>query len=152
MEPTEVVSTEFKEPKFKILPKHNAIFEKTDPGDSIAIIAGAGSGKTATFVEIAKRRPDRQAIYLAFNKPVANAAKSKMPSNVSVKTAHGLAFGAVGKNYKDRVGGATIWSLRTATQERFAKAWAHHGGDSSDEKIASLSAIATITEFCSISI
>lgn len=63
----------------------------------IKINAIAGSGKTTTMIEYARSRPkDAKILYLAFNKSVRIEAKKKFIakglSNVSVETAHSLAY------------------------------------------------------------
>ena len=63
----------------------------------IKINAVAGSGKTTTIIEYAKTRPkDSKILYLAFNKSVKLEAMKKFDreklNNVSVETAHSLAF------------------------------------------------------------
>lgn len=67
---------------------------------NIKINAVAGSGKTTTIIEYAKSRPKgARILYLAYNKSVRLQAKDKFDrqnmSNVSVETAHSLAFGHI---------------------------------------------------------
>jgi len=58
----------------------------------LIVNAYAGSGKTTTLVEFARSKPNKSMIYLAFNKAIAEEAKKIFPINVTVKTAHGLAY------------------------------------------------------------
>lgn len=62
----------------------------------IKINAVAGSGKTSTLLEYAKKRPSERILYLAFNKSVKLEAIEKFKeaglSNVQVETAHSLAY------------------------------------------------------------
>jgi F-box protein 18 (helicase) len=74
---------------------------------NIRINAIAGSGKTTTVVEYAASRPkDANILYLAFNKSVKIEAfqkfKNKGLFNVTVETAHSLAYGKIVRkhNYK----------------------------------------------------
>lgn len=74
---------------------------------NIKINAIAGSGKTTTIIEYAASRPAQSKIlYLAFNKSVKLEAKKKFSdkglSNVTVETAHSLAYKSVifGSSYK----------------------------------------------------
>ena len=67
---------------------------------NIKINAVAGSGKTTTIIEYAKARPATSKIlYLAFNKSVKLEAIRKFSEkglhNVTVETAHSLAFGRI---------------------------------------------------------
>lgn len=77
-----------------------ALFEA---GQSIAIQAGAGTGKTSTLVAIAKSTK-RIGQYVAFNKAIVSDAVIKLAgTNCSAATAHSLAFRQVGKLYKHRL-------------------------------------------------
>jgi F-box protein, helicase, 18 len=62
----------------------------------IKINAVAGSGKTTTLVAYAQARPQQRILYLAFNKSVKTEAVKKFNekkiTNVTVETAHSLAF------------------------------------------------------------
>lgn len=74
----------------------------------IKINAVAGSGKTTTILEYAKARPKNSRIlYLAFNKSVRLEASEKFSKNnldnVTVETAHSLAYKHVVFNYNYRV-------------------------------------------------
>jgi hypothetical protein len=71
-------------------------------GASLAIEAGAGTGKTSTLIAIAESTT-RRGQYVAFNRSIVDDAKAKMPSNVNASTAHSLAFRAVGKKYSHRL-------------------------------------------------
>ena len=55
---------------------------------SLKIQAFAGTGKTTTLAAVAESLPQRKFLYLVFNRAAADDAKLKMPSNVTVKTAH----------------------------------------------------------------
>jgi superfamily I DNA and RNA helicase len=64
---------------------------------NIKINAVAGSGKTTTLVEYAKRqKPGSRILYLAFNRSVRMEALKRFGDqglkNVDVQTAHSLAF------------------------------------------------------------
>jgi superfamily I DNA/RNA helicase len=63
--------------------------------EDIKLNAVAGSGKTTTLLEYAKtRNPNSKILYIAFNKSVKIEAQRKFKKlkNVSVETAHSLAF------------------------------------------------------------
>ncbi len=65
----------------------------------LKIKAGAGTGKTTTLNALASHNPGVRTLYLAFNKAIKEEAQRKFPSHVRAMTAHGLAFGYVGKDY-----------------------------------------------------
>jgi hypothetical protein len=71
-------------------------------GDSLAIEAGAGTGKTSTLKLLAEST-SRRGQYVAFNRAIVGEAGAKMPATVTCKTAHALAFAAVGRQYADRL-------------------------------------------------
>ena len=76
---------------------------------NIRINAVAGSGKTTTLVAYAKSRPSNMRIlYLAFNKSVKDEAIRKFAeagvSNVSVETAHSLAYRGIVRRFGFEVG------------------------------------------------
>lgn len=62
-------------------------FEKTN--NNLVINAGPGSGKTSTLLELLKRKkPHKKAIFLAFNKSIAEELKRRVPFGVDVSTIH----------------------------------------------------------------
>lgn len=76
-------------------------------GDSLAIEAGAGAGKTSTLKLLAQQALDEgiaaNGQYIAFNSAIVQEAKAKMPRNVRSNTAHSLAMAAVGKRFRHRL-------------------------------------------------
>ncbi|NXH06808.1 FBH1 helicase, partial [Loxia leucoptera] len=75
---------------------------KIEPGQTVKIMAFAGTGKTSTLVKYAEKFSELKFLYLAFNKAVAEKGKKVFPRNVTCKTFHSLAFGSVGRHYKER--------------------------------------------------
>lgn len=76
-------------------------------GESLAIEAGAGTGKTSTLVAIAKST-DRVGTYVAFNKAIVTDAAQKFPKTVTCTTAHSLAFRTVGVKFAHRLQGVRV--------------------------------------------
>lgn len=72
-------------------------------GNTIALQAGAGTGKTSTLVLIGKGTT-RTGAYTAFNKAIVRDAAAKMPPNVACNTMHRLAYMQVGYLYRGRKG------------------------------------------------
>lgn len=81
--------------------EQNDIFNANE--QVILIKAFAGSGKTTTLIEYAKRRPSSKFLYLAFNSAVVESAKGKFPSNVRVSTLHGIAYKDFGLMYANKL-------------------------------------------------
>ncbi|XP_074022853.1 F-box DNA helicase 1 [Numenius arquata] len=90
-------------PKIKLTHEQQRILNhKIEHGQIVKIMAFAGTGKTSTLVQYAEKFPDLNFLYVTFNKAVAERGKSVFPSNVTCKTFHSLAFGSVGKHYKEK--------------------------------------------------
>lgn len=71
-------------------------------GASVAIEAGAGSGKTSTLRLLAEST-NRTGQYLAFSRALVDDARGAFPMNVDCSTAHSLAFRAVGRDFAHRL-------------------------------------------------
>ncbi|MBV9444421.1 MAG: AAA family ATPase [Streptosporangiaceae bacterium] len=71
-------------------------------GSDLALVAGAGTGKTSTLMMMAEATSKR-GLYMAFNKTTADDAQRRFSRNVECRTAHSLAFAAVGRKYKYRL-------------------------------------------------
>lgn len=67
----------------------------------IKIRAGAGTGKTTTLQGITQFNPRTRFLYLAFNKAIKEEASKKFGGNVRSMTAHGMAFGRIGRYYAE---------------------------------------------------
>ena len=89
-------------PSFPLTDEQLAAVALFGEGRSIAIQAGAGTGKTSTLVAIAQSTT-RIGQYVAFNKAIVQDAAAKLPQNCSAATAHSLAFRQVGKRYRHRL-------------------------------------------------
>ncbi|NXQ85236.1 FBH1 helicase, partial [Nyctibius grandis] len=90
-------------PEVKLTHEQQRILNhKIERGQIVKIMAFAGTGKTSTLVKYAEKFADLNFLYVTFNKAVAEKGKSTFPSNVTCKTFHSLAFGSVGKHYKEK--------------------------------------------------
>jgi len=68
---------------------------------SAIVEAVAGSGKTTTLVQALQHVPfDELALFLAFNKRIADELRSRVPSDVDARTFNSLGFQAVRKQMK----------------------------------------------------
>lgn len=70
----------------------------------IKVVALAGTGKSTTLKHFAAARPGERMLYAAFNAAVARETGATFPRNVQARTWHSLAFGAVGRHYKHKLG------------------------------------------------
>ncbi|NXS59142.1 FBH1 helicase, partial [Brachypteracias leptosomus] len=90
-------------PEVKLTHEQQRILNhKIEHGQVVKIMALAGTGKTSTLVKYAEKFSDLNFLYVTFNKAVADRGKSVFPSNVTCKTFHSLAYGSVGKHYKEK--------------------------------------------------
>jgi hypothetical protein len=94
-------------------PEQAAIIKAFSDGHSLVIEAGAGSGKTSTLKMLAAEARTR-GLYVAYNRAIADDAKRDFPRGVQCSTAHSLAYGAVGKNYRHRLNGPRVPARETA--------------------------------------
>ena len=74
-----------------------------DAGCTLKIKAYAGAGKTSTLKMLAARKVGKRGRYLAFNKQIAESAKSKFPSSVKCSTWHSLAYRQVPSWLRDKL-------------------------------------------------
>ncbi|MGX9960612.1 UvrD-helicase domain-containing protein [Xanthomonas euvesicatoria] len=82
---------------FKPTDEQQAICDAT--GRVIKVKAFAGTGKSSTFKHLARTRPGKKILYLAFNKAIKEEAATSFPGNVKPMTGHGLAYASKGKIY-----------------------------------------------------
>ncbi|MDE1904835.1 MAG: ATP-dependent helicase [Rhodospirillales bacterium] len=101
-EPTPKVADLADRPSFDLTDEQEAALSLFRQGKSIAVQAGAGTGKTSTLVAIAKSTT-RTGAFVAFNSAIVRDAAAKLPGNVTASTAHSLAFRQVGKHYRARL-------------------------------------------------
>ncbi|MER6523415.1 UvrD-helicase domain-containing protein [Streptomyces sp. NPDC001553] len=71
-------------------------------GRDLALVAGAGTGKTSTLILMGAATRKR-GLYVAFNRAIADDARGRFGPNVECRTAHSLAFRAVGHHYRERL-------------------------------------------------
>ncbi|XP_062436021.1 F-box DNA helicase 1 isoform X2 [Rhea pennata] len=90
-------------PEIKLTHEQQRILNhKIERGQVVKIVAFAGTGKTSTLIKYAEKFADLNFLYVTFNKAVAERGKHVFPKNVTCKTFHSLAFGSVGKLYKEK--------------------------------------------------
>ncbi len=85
-------------------PEQQAILDAARTGDSVTVIAAAGSGKTSTQRMIAHQATGRRGLYAAYNKSIQLEAEGTFPAGCKCSTVHSLAYRAVGASYRHRLG------------------------------------------------
>lgn len=91
-----------------------ALVDAFSTGGDIIVGACAGSGKTKSCELIAQSVPHKRLVYAAYNKKMADEAKTRFGPNTSCKTVHAYAFAKVGWSYKDRLNAARVPSWQAA--------------------------------------
>lgn len=114
----------------------------------LAITAGAGAGKTSTLKLLAGVFPNARGVYLAYNRAIAAEAQASFPGRVTAKTAHALAFAAVGRQYAHRLN-----ARRITGREQAAILGINGPHRVSDDKVLAPAQVAritmeTIAKFC----
>lgn len=84
--------------QFRLTDEQVALRDLATQGGSLKVKAYAGASKTTSLEVIAGAHPATRALYLAFNKPIAEEAKARMPPKVTARTNHSLAYGAMRPN------------------------------------------------------
>jgi superfamily I DNA/RNA helicase len=115
-------------------------------GEDIVLQAGAGTGKTTTLAMLAAATP-RRGRYLAFNKSIAQAAAAVFPRTVTCKTAHSLAYAAIGHRYNGRLNAPRVPSWKQGTRLGLTKPLTIDGRNVSQPILSSIM-LRTVTTFC----
>lgn len=129
--------------------EQQAVIDGTVSGDNLVIQAGAGTGKTSTLEMASQEIAGKSVLYVAFNKTTADDASKRFPAHVHARTAHSLAFRAVGVRYKERLGGARQPSYIAADKLKLSKNLFNLGGDIEIKRnpMASIT-LQTVRNFC----
>ncbi|MFJ8062922.1 UvrD-helicase domain-containing protein [Streptomyces sp. NPDC096142] len=115
-------------------------------GDHLALQAGAGTGKTTTLAFLA-RATRRRGRYLAYNRAIAQDARTRFPDTVQCKTAHALAYAAVGHRYTRRLNAPRRPAWQTGQALGITKA-IRIGEVEVTQKALSNATLRTVTRFC----
>lgn len=94
--------------------EQTTILDASATGETVAICAGAGTGKTATLRMIAAARPRTRMLYVAYNRAVRVEAEATFPQNVTCKTAHAIAYRQFGAPMADRLNGPRMTARQNA--------------------------------------
>lgn len=129
-------------------PEQSTAVDAFRRGDHVVLQAGAGTGKTTTLTMLAAST-DRRGRYIAFNKSIATDAAHKFPGNVLCKTAHSLAFGAVGHRYASRLNAPRVPGWKTGASLGIAVNMRMRIGERNvTNKALSYTVLRTVTRFC----
>lgn len=136
---------------FKPTEEQSRIVTAARTGQDLVVQALAGTGKTSTLKLLAEALPDKRGTYIAFNKAVVEEAKSKFPSNVKCRTAHSLAYAAIGYQYKERMTSTERVTMRQMATwmeaSKFDYRFNKNNHSLTPEQIAQ-SAMQSVTNFC----
>ncbi|MGW6898967.1 UvrD-helicase domain-containing protein [Streptomyces sp. NPDC054919] len=115
-------------------------------GDHLALQAGAGTGKTTTLALLAKTT-QRHGRYLAYNRAIALDARTRFPDTVTCKTAHAMAYAAVGHRYMRRLNAPRRPAWQTGHALGLTKAVRIGDREVSQRALAN-AALRTVARFC----
>lgn len=115
-------------------------------GDHLALQAGAGTGKTTTLAQLA-HATRRRGRYLAYNRAIAQDATARFPRSVLCKTAHALAYAAVGHRYAHRLNAPRRPAWQTGQALGITKA-VRIGERDLSQRTLSNAALRTVARFC----
>ncbi|MEU3002233.1 MULTISPECIES: UvrD-helicase domain-containing protein [unclassified Streptomyces] len=126
--------------------EQTAAADRFHASDHLALQAGAGTGKTSTLALLA-HSTRRRGRYIAYNKAIAQEAATRFPSTVTCKTAHALAYAAVGHRYRARLNSPRQPSWKTGHHLGITKTLRIGDRDLSPRTL-SYATLRTITRFC----
>ncbi|MER7183598.1 UvrD-helicase domain-containing protein [Streptomyces hyaluromycini] len=115
-------------------------------GSHLALQAGAGTGKTTTLALLAQSTR-RRGRYFAYNRAIAQDATARFPRNVACKTAHALAYAAVGHRYTQRLNAPRRPAWQTGQALGITKA-VRIGERDLSPKVLSYATLRTVARFC----
>lgn len=115
-------------------------------GRHLALQAGAGTGKTSTLALLA-HATKRRGRYLAYNRAIAQDAATRFPATVHCKTAHALAYAAVGHRYTKRLNAPRRPAWQTGHALGLAKALCIGDRDISQRALSN-AVVKTVNRFC----
>jgi hypothetical protein len=115
-------------------------------GGHLALQAGAGTGKTTTLALLA-HSTTRRGRYLAYNRAIAQDARTRFPATVQCKTAHALAYAAVGHRYNYRLNAPRRPAWQTGQALGLTKA-VRIGNRDISQRALSNAVLRTVTRFC----
>ncbi|MER5944311.1 UvrD-helicase domain-containing protein [Streptomyces sp. NPDC001928] len=115
-------------------------------GGHLALQAGAGTGKTTTLALLA-HATTRRGRYLAYNRAIAQDARTRFPAAVQCKTAHALAYAAIGHRYTRRLNAPRRPAWQTGQALGITKAL-RIGDREVTPKALSNATLRTVTRFC----
>ncbi|MCM6777922.1 AAA family ATPase [Nocardia sp. CDC159] len=134
-------------PAYTPTPEQAAIIDAARDGHNLIIQAGAGTGKTSTLKMIAAEIRSKSAVYIAYNRAIADEAAASFPATVQCKTAHGLAMSAVGRKYRHRLNGPRQPGKRAAELLGITR-WLDLGVQKVNPAQQARIALETVQRFC----
>lgn len=126
--------------------EQTAAADRFHDGDHLALQAGAGTGKTSTLALLA-HSTNRTGRYLAYNKAIAQDATARFPATVTCKTAHALAYAAIGHRYRTRLNAPRQPSWKAGHDLGITKTIRIGDRDLSPRAL-SYATLRTVTRFC----
>ena len=95
--------------KLNPAPEQANVIDLASKGESMAVEAVAGAGKTTTLM-LAGSEIRGDGVFTAFNRAIVNDVKHKAPRNIEANTIHSLAMRGTNREYAHRLGSHRIRS------------------------------------------
>ncbi len=102
---------------FELTDEQRAILAAARHGETFAVRAFAGAGKTSTLRAIGAELRAKRVLYLAFNRDIVRESKSFFAPTTKVATGHGFARGVLTQRYAARID-ETVPSLEMRVRAR----------------------------------
>ncbi len=115
-------------------------------GQHLVLQVGAGTGKTSTLGLLAAST-QRRGRFLAFNRDVAHDASTRFPRSVVYKTAHSMAYAALGHRFTHRLKSPRLPAWRIG-QALGISCPVRIGDRKLSQRTLSHTALRTVTRFC----
>jgi hypothetical protein len=103
--------------QFELTDEQREIITAARRGQSFAVRAFAGAGKTSTLRAIGSELSGKRALYLAFNRDIVREGKAVFPASTQVATGHAFARSVLVKRYAAQID-ETAPTLEARVRER----------------------------------
>ncbi len=102
---------------YELTDEQRAIITAARHGESFAVRAFAGAGKTSTLRAIGAALEGKRVLYLAFNRDIVREGKAAFPASTKVATGHAFARRVLTTRYSARIDD-TVSTLEARIRER----------------------------------
>jgi hypothetical protein len=116
---------------FELTDEQREVITAAKHGETFAVRAFAGAGKTSTLRAVGSELEGKRVLYLAFNRDIVREGKAFFPATTKVATGHAFARSVLAQRYSARIDD-TVPTLEARVRARLGLAPRH--GDVTDER------------------